>query len=57
MKIDLPEYCVPMPYIFKEGNNKDYDHDYPKDSKQENDECVHWTCSKCGLIVCFEVYS
>ena len=54
-KIDLPEYCVAMTGQEIHKGKSDCDHDYPPESMENRTDCVHWTCSRCGCKVCFEV--
>lgn len=59
-KIALPDYCHPLTGTTYRRGDPDCDHDYPPESKEEIDDasgsCVHWTCSGCGLVRCYEVY-
>lgn len=55
-KIQLPGYCHPMTGKSR-GGDKNCDHDYPPESKQEDDhDVVWWTCSKCGMQRGYEIY-
>ena len=55
-KIELPAYCCPGD-VRTVGGQKDCDHDYPPESKDESASFVTWTCSICGLKICVGVYS
>lgn len=55
-KIKLPDYCHPLTGWSK-GGDENCDHDYPPGSKDEHDAYVCWTCSKCGMKRCYEVYA
>ena len=54
-KIELPHHCCPYGGWSK-GGDEDCDHDYPPESKEPHDEYECWTCSKCGMKRCYEVY-
>ena len=54
-KIQLPSYCHPLTGMSYFGDES-YEHDYPPESKVEKDTYVCWTCSKCGMLRCYEVY-
>lgn len=59
-KIILPDYCCPFGGWSK-GGDENCDHDYPPESRKEHDpfkgpSYVCWTCSKCGMKRCYEVY-
>lgn len=54
-KINLPEYCCGLTG-WSEGGSEECDHDYPPESKDEKCEYVCWTCSKCGMRRCYEVF-
>lgn len=54
-KIELPPHCCPHDVEYYGGDNN-CDHDYPPESKNEEDTYVSWRCSKCGMITSFGVY-
>ncbi len=54
-KIELPNYCHPMTGG-SYGGDTDCDHDYPPESKKDESEYVCWTCSKCGMRRCYDVF-
>jgi hypothetical protein len=54
-KINLPAYCHPLDREYVNRGDPECDHDYPPESKDERDKCVHWTCSKCGCEICFGI--
>lgn len=53
-KIKLPDYCCPFGG-WSTGGDENCDHDYSPESKDEHDDYVCWTCSKCGMRRCYEV--
>ena len=59
-KIALPGYCHPLTGTNYRNGDPACDHDYPPKSMEELDDlagsCVHWTCSRCGLVRCYELY-
>ena len=55
-KIELPNYCCALD-VNMAGGDKDCDHDYPPESKVENDTYVLWTCSRCDMKTSFGVFS
>jgi hypothetical protein len=54
-KIDLPYYCCPFDRQIIDGD-KDCEHDYPPESKEEFDTFIRWVCSKCGMKTSYGVY-
>ena len=54
-KIKLPDYCHPFTGRSYFGDES-CEHDYPPESKVEKDTTVSWTCSRCGMRRCYEVY-
>lgn len=56
-KIDLPASCCPMDYQIVKKGDTNCNHDYPPESKDNSrNNCIHWTCSKCGLEICFGLW-
>ena len=38
------------------GGDKDCDHDYPPESVDSYAEYMCWTCSKCNMKRCYDVF-
>lgn len=56
-KIDLPAYCCPFDIQTAKRGDSNCDHDFPPESIDDSrDKCVHWTCSKCGFEVCYDIW-
>ena len=52
--LDTSIYCGAS--IGTYGGDQDCDHDYPPEKSEDEAEYACWTCTKCGMRTCFEVW-
>ncbi len=52
--LNTDTFCINSGY--SKGGDDKCDHDYPPESKVEEDEFAYWTCSKCRMRRYYEVW-